>query len=253
MIEFELVIPSIIAGTLMFFAPCTLPVLPGFIAYISGNAAKDNEVIGKKHRLRHTIVQSVSFLLGFLSVFNVLGTIIRLGIVSFNGETLRIMTGLVIVVFGVYLLLQYFKKIPVFLLQSKEFSVGKYVKPTSSFGSFIIGSTFAIGWSPCVGPILASILLLSSQSKTIVSGIFHLLFFSLGFAIPFLLLSISIGLGLNLLTQKVKAVLKYITFISGIFLIVIGLLMITDTYNLVMGSFYRVIVYPPTAWMYAFL
>jgi Cytochrome c biogenesis protein len=166
------------AGLLSFLSPCVLPLIPGYISYISGSSL--NELLEKKEI---NIIPLILFSLGFSIVFILFGAASTfLGqIVLNNSNTLRIVAGLIIIFFSLNIIgvlnfnfLNYEKRI-------------NYTKKKGQIGSVLVGMAFGFGWTPCIGPILGSILLLASTEESINRGILLLSFYSLGLAIPFVL------------------------------------------------------------------
>lgn len=223
-----LLIPSFIAGVLMFFAPCTLPLVPGFLAFISGVSPRDLKDSHISYRSRRIIfLNGVWYVLGFSLVFILLGVLFGLGgatLIHYR-EWLARLGGVFVIGFGLYLAgfsnLSFFR----FLNKERRLHPGKLLKPGQPSSSFLFGATFAFGWSPCIGPILGSILLLAWSAATVWQGALLLIVFSSGLAIPFLLLAASIGTAVD----KIKKVGKYLPVISkigGIFLIFLGILLV---------------------------
>jgi cytochrome c-type biogenesis protein len=178
------------AGLFSFLSPCVLPLFPSYLSFITGMSVDrlTHEVTaGARTRV---LVHSVAFILGFSVVFVSLGA-------SFSAagqflldyrEWIRIAGGLLIVVFGLYiagiLRIGIFGRTQQLQVQSK---------PAGLLGSFLVGLTFAIGWTPCVGPILGSILTLASNDKTVGQGVTLLLFYSAGLGIPFMATGLAFG------------------------------------------------------------
>ena len=219
------------AGLFMFLAPCTLPLVPAFLGFISGISAEDLKDPEKASQAKRKIIlNGLFFVIGFSAIFIVFGSLAGLlgqALVPFRIWLGRI-GGLLVIIFGLFMLdvlkLSIFKsgtnlKVPSFL------TIGK---PSSSL---LIGGAFAFGWTPCVGPILGTILLLATNSATALQGAFLLFIFSLGLAIPFMLISI----GFASATSYIEKITKYLNIISkigGVFLIVLGLLLVTDNFGL---------------------
>ncbi len=235
-----LAIPAFIAGILTFLAPCTLPLVPAYLGFISGASLEDLRDPAKSKKTRWKIfLNGVFFMLGFGAVFVALGILI-----GFIGASvlapyriwLARIGGIFVIIFGLYMLNVF--KIP-FL--SREFRIGTPTvfergKPVNSF---ILGSAFAFGWTPCVGPILGSVLLLASTSTTAFQGGLLLAIFSAGLAVPFL----AIAGGVGSASQRIKKFSKYLNWVSvigGIFLIILGLLLLTDNMNLLISYGYRI-------------
>ena len=166
------------AGLISFLSPCVLPLIPGYISFISG--ASLNELLERK---KINIIPLVLFTLGFSFVFIMFGAAASyLGQVLLqNSQTLRIIAGLIIILFSLQL-------IGIINLNFLNFEKKIYTKRNNNIGfSFIVGMAFGFGWTPCIGPILGSILALASTEETVFKAVILLSFYSLGLAIPFIL------------------------------------------------------------------
>jgi len=217
----ELFIPAFIAGILTFLAPCTLPLVPGYLAFISNVPLKDEQ------RPRNRIFKNgLAFVLGFSIVFIILGLVA--GLIGYAFAPYQIwlsrFSGVMIILFGFFMLGLF--DIP-FLKQEKRLIVPAFFKRGSLAGSFLFGSAFSLGWTPCVGPILGSILLLASSTATVLKGALLLGTFALGLAVPFLLVALSIKQAEKYIS-RLAVYLKIITIFGGIFLIIIGFLVLTN-------------------------
>lgn len=245
--NFNLIIPSFIAGLLTFLAPCTFPLVPGFLGFISGVSLKDlqNPQTEKKARWK-IFLNGVLYVIGFSSVFIFLGTLFSLGglAVAQYKVLLSRVGGLFVVFFGLYLTgifsSPFFGKVPIFsfLRSEKQFAAGKALRPGKPVSSLIFGAAFAFGWTPCVGPILGSILLLASTSATIGQGAFLLFIFSLGLAVPFLLIAATVSSASRYI-GKISKYLNAISILGGIFLVFLGYLLLTNSFSVWISYFYR--------------
>lgn len=236
--EFSLITPAFIAGLFTFLAPCTLPLVPGYLGFISGVSLQDIHDPQKAPLVRRKILlNGLAFIVGFTVVFIAFGTL-----AGFLGRTLvpyRIwltrVGGVFGIIFGLFMLRVL--KIP-FLNKEKQFTAPKLFTQGKALNSFFLGAAFAFGWTPCVGPILGSILLLASTSTTALQGAFLLFIFSLGLAVPFLAIAIGIGHA----AQYVRRITKYLNIISvvgGLFLIVLGILLLTNNFSIFISVAYR--------------
>ncbi len=235
--EFNLAITisAFIAGVLTFFAPCTLPLVPAFLGIISGARIEDlkNQEIAKMAR-RQIFKNAVFYVLGFSIIFILFGVAFSyLGTLNVIRELLEKVGGLLIIAFGLVLL--GWLKIP-WLDSDKQIAVPKLFQRVSSANSFLLGAVFALGWSPCVGPLLGSILLLASTSGTVVEGTFLLVVFSVGLGVPFLLTALLIGKAFSAF-RKWSTFISFINKIAGVFLVVIGFLLILGKFALVHNLF----------------
>ncbi len=211
-------------GLLSFFSPCVLPLIPAYICFITGLSAEELREDGIKGREkgRAILTESVLFVLGFSSIFVILGASVTL-VGSFfqdNRRLIEIVGGLVVILFGLHVggLLNIR-----FLQYEKRMHLEK--KPTKMFGSFLVGAAFGLGWSPCVGPILGGILMMASTTDSVGGGVLLLSFYSLGLALPFLLIGMGARWSLGLFS-KAKRHFRKISAVSGVFLVGIGLWLI---------------------------
>lgn len=238
--DFSLVIPAFIAGLLTFLAPCTLPLVPAYLGFISG---VDQDALGNPATAtaarRKIFWNGTAFIIGFALVFIVFGTLAGLvgqTLVPYRVWLARI-GGVLIVIFGLFMLGAI--KIPL-LSSEKRLPIFSWLRLGRPSSSLFIGGTFALGWTPCVGPILGSILLLAGTSGTALEGAFLLAVFSFGLAIPFL----SIALMFSRATQLINASSKYlkgISVVGGLFLILLGFLLMTDNFGLTIQYGYRLL------------
>lgn len=222
------------AGFLSFLSPCVLPLLPSYLSFISG-ISLDELLAGKKSsRVRRlTIIHSLMFILGFSIVFILLGASASLAgkiLLRYQVWIARI-GGAFIVLLGV----QFTGVINLNFLQ-KERKFHFREKPIGYLGSSLVGVAFAAGWTPCIGPILASILFYASTANSMLSGIALLGVYSVGFALPFFFLSLGLETFLERY-KKLKRHLRWVSIISGIFLIGVGILLITNYFFILTPSF----------------
>ncbi len=222
------------AGFLSFLSPCVLPLLPSYLSFISG-ISLDELLAGKKNpRVRRlTIIHSLMFILGFSIVFILLGASASLAgkiLLRYQVWIARI-GGAFIVFLGV----QFTGVINLNFLQ-KERKFHFREKPIGYLGSSLVGVAFAAGWTPCIGPILASILFYASTANSMLSGIALLGVYSVGFALPFFFLSLGLETFLERY-KKLKRHLRWVSIISGIFLIGVGILLITNYFFILTPSF----------------
>lgn len=211
---------SFIGGFLSFFSPCILPLLPVYISLFSGLSSA--EIFQGSSRLR-IVLHTLIFIAGFSTVYIALGAGSSfVGAIFFDYQDyLRIIGGFFLVVFGSLL---------IGLIRTnffmREFRLNiKLQKFGSPVGAFFVGVGFAAGWSPCIGPILGSILVYSSMSGNVTDGIKMLGMYSLGIAIPFLISSLLIDSLMRYLRKYMK-LFRWINYILGVCLIILGILMI---------------------------
>jgi cytochrome c-type biogenesis protein len=218
------------AGLLTFLSPCLLPIIPSFIAYITGISLGDINDPDKKNAIRRkTLTHSLCFVIGFSLIFILLGlTATFIGKTLFRYQKLiQIAGGLLIILFGLYLtgLLK-------FDFLGKELKIRFRSEGASYLGSFVIGVTFAAAWTPCAGPILGSILLLAGTKVSVTEGAKLLSVYSLGIALPFLITALLINTFVAYL-NKLKKLISVVNIISGIFLILVGILIMTNYLNVI--------------------
>jgi len=214
---FELLI-AFGAGLISFLSPCVLPLIPGYISFITG--ASLNELRAQK---KINILPLILFSLGFSFVFIVFGAAASfLGqLLLQNSQTLRIFAGLVIIVFSLQLL-------GIFNISFLNFEKKIYTKKnTNIWFSFVVGMAFGFGWTPCIGPILGSILALASTEETIFRAIILLSFYSLGLAIPFILSGYLMQRFL-MFSKNFKKNINLVSKIGGFILLVTGFLILTN-------------------------
>jgi cytochrome c-type biogenesis protein len=217
------------AGVLSFLSPCVLPLLPSYVAFITGLSFEELTVDDPKRKLRRRILShSLLFILGFSFLFTLLGasaTLIGQFLANYR-DTIRIVGGILIIIFGLFISGVFSFG---FLQQEKKFHL--HHKPLGYMGSFCVGVTFAAGWTPCVGPILSSILLYASTADDMLSGILLLLSYSLGLGVPFFICALALNTFLAAF-QKARAYIGIFTKVGGILLIIVGVLLLTNSFAL---------------------
>lgn len=224
------ILAAFVAGILSFLSPCVLPLVPAYISFMSGVSIEDLQQGDRREILKKTIAASLAFILGFSLIFVLLGaTATAIGGFLFSKSYLisRI-AGVIVIIFGLYFL-GLFKKPLQFLNYEKRFHVKKI--RAGIIGAFIIGLAFAFGWTPCIGPILGAILGLASVQETVGQGIFLLSVYSLGLGLPFLLTAIATQTFLETF-NKVKRYFEILEKISGIFLIIVGVLLVMGQFDI---------------------
>ena len=217
---------AFLAGLFSFFSPCVLPLVPGYISFISGISLEEIEQGDKKSKNK-VIISSLFFIFGFSLVFILLGaTATFLG--SFLLEKAFILekiAGVIIIIFGIHMsglyrikFLDYEKR-----LYTKNRPVNIIIGP------FLMGLAFAFGWTPCVGPILAGILIYAGTQKTLFQGVLLLVIYSAGLGIPFLMTALALNKFYKL-SNKIKKYFKTIEIVGGVLLILVGVLILTDNF-----------------------
>ena len=220
---------AFIGGLISFFSPCILPLIPAYFIFITGYSL--NELTeGDPSRLRAKVVGStVMFVLGFSIVFILLGAAASMlgGLIIRHQDILRVVGGVVIIILGLHIS---------GLFRIRFLDVDKRVhltqKPVHALGTVVVGMAFGAGWSPCVGPILGSILALAAGQGTAGQGALLLAVYSLGLAIPFLVLSFFVHFVLAFVRRGTK-VIRYVNITAGALLIIVGILLITNQLRIV--------------------
>jgi cytochrome c-type biogenesis protein len=219
------IVGAFIAGLLSFLSPCVLPLIPSYITYITGLSFADLQAEHPSHKVRAmTIAHSLLFIAGFTTVFVLLGASATYigGFLQEHMGLLRKIGGVLIVIFGVHVSGIFDISV---LLGEKRLSLHR--KPAGYAGSFIVGVAFAAGWTPCIGPILASILMVAATENTVYHGIALLLVYSTGLGLPFFLASLAMHQFL-VFFNRFKKFIRIFEIITGVFLIIVGVLILTD-------------------------
>ena len=197
------------AGIISFLSPCVLPLIPGYIAYISGSTL--DELLEKKNI---NLLPIILFTLGFSLVFIIFGAAASFigQLLLKNSITLRIFAGVVIIIFSLHI---------IGIINIKFLNYEKRIQSTTNKGYFapvLIGMAFAFGWTPCIGPILGSILILASTTESVFKGILLLSFYSLGLAVPFVFAGYATQKFL-LISKNIKQKMNIITKTGGVLLL----------------------------------
>ena len=218
------------AGLISFLSPCVLPLIPGYISYISGTTY--NELLETKVKVYPLIFFTLGFSIVFI-LFGAAATFIGQLFLSYSNE-LRIIAGIVILIFSFHILgflnLKFFN-------YEKRFQVSN----NNFFGPIVLGMAFGFGWTPCIGPILGSILVLATTEESLSKGIILLTFYSLGLAIPFIISGLLIQQFMNV-SKKLKSKMKLVVNISGYFLLLTGILILTNQLQVL--GFYLIKYFP---------
>lgn len=238
----SLMIPAFIAGIITFLAPCTLPLIPAYLGFISGTSAAEFNDPARQGAARAKIfLNGLFFMLGVTFVFVVFGTLA--GILGQSLAPWRIwltrLGGAFVIIFGLYMigLLKIGPLNSLFGVERKV-KLPFALRRGSAFSSSILGASFAFGWTPCVGPILGSILLLASTSATALQGGILLFVFSMGLAVPFLIIAAGFGT-ISTKISKIAQYLKWVEITGGVFLIALGILLTTGRFGLLISWGYQ--------------
>ncbi len=230
----ELSIPiAFLAGIVSFLSPCVLPLVPGYISMLSGASIEELKKEAGGELLGRVLRNSLAFVIGFTVVFVTLGAS-----ATWVGQFLRahqsifnIVAGIVVVIFGLHL--TGLVKIP---LLYREARLDTGAPRRGLGGAFVLGFAFALGWTPCIGPILGAILALAAQRETVLQGMFLLAVYSAGLAIPFLLTSLGLTTFLKFYGGFRKH-LQAVEVASGVLLIALGTLMALNKLTIISGYF----------------
>lgn len=227
-------IGAFIAGLLSFLSPCVLPLIPSYITYITGVTFADLQAEHPSHIIRQkTILHSLCFICGFTTVFVLLGASATYigSFLNDNAFVIRKIGGVLLVILGIHVT----GLIPLrFLLGEKRISIKH--KPAGYAGSFLVGIAFAAGWTPCIGPILAAILAVAATEERVYQGIMLLMLYSLGLGVPFFLSALAMHRFLSVF-NRFKKYIRIFEIITGIFLMVIGVLIYTNWLSRLSGYF----------------
>ena len=225
---------AFVAGVLSFLSPCVLPLLPSYVSFITGLSFEDlTSGINRKKVQYLTITNSLAFIFGFSVVFIALGassSVIGRFLFDYQ-EWIRIIGGILVIIFGLFV--AGFLKLD-FLMKDRKLHLSG--KPAGYIGTFFVGMTFAAGWTPCIGPILGTILVYASSKASAVYGLKLLAVYSAGLALPFLLSSLAINSFLSY-SKKVMRYMKVIMVISGLLLILFGIMLLTNRIRELSGLF----------------
>lgn len=211
---------TFLEGVISFISPCMLPMIPIYISYFAGDAGKKN----------NTLVNSIAFVIGFTIIFCLMGVFAGTlgGLLRNYQDIVNIVCGIIVILFG----LNYLEFINIRLFKSRN---KKQTSVNGIFSAFLFGIIFSINLTPCVGAFLGSALMMASVSGTVAKGVLLLLVYSLGLGIPIVLSAVLIK-KLNSVFNFIKKNYKVINSIAGVFLIVIGVLMMFGIMNSVLYS-----------------
>jgi cytochrome c-type biogenesis protein len=221
---------SFTAGLLAFLSPCVLPLIPSYLTFIGGVTVNDLKTARYK---RNTVfLRTLAFVVGFLLLFSIIGLIIFGTFVSLNNQLgfLDIVAGSIVIILGLNFIFNFLK----ILNLEKRFELKN--RPTSIAGAFLVGMAFGAGWTPCIGPLLQGIFLLTASTETSFYGAVNLIAFSLGLGLPFIAMSLFFPFIVERL-ERIKKYLPAVRVISGIFLVGIGLLILSGRIQTITFTF----------------
>ena len=224
-LTFTVLLFSLFTGLLSFLSPCILPLIPSYVSYITGISYDElASPESRRKNMKITLLHSIAFVAGFTIIFDLLGATAFLAgsILSQHLDSIRIAGGVFVIIMGVFVM--DVVRIP-FLQQEAKLHLK--TRPAGYAGTVAIGMVFGAGWTPCTGPFLGSMLTLAANADTAGKGITLLTFYSLGLGIPFVLSAIAISAFLSTF-DKLKKYLRAIKIISGVILIIMGVLLLMD-------------------------
>jgi cytochrome c-type biogenesis protein len=211
------------AGLLSFLSPCVLPLIPSYVTFITGLSLED-----VSQARRAALIHSLLFISGFTLIFLALGaSATALGqLLSYQRAWISRIGGVLIIVFGLYMLGVF--NISLF---SRERRVHIADKPVGYLGTVLVGIAFGAGWTPCIGPILGSILTYAASEADLSRGLWLLLAYSMGLAVPFLVSAVAVERFLDFFT-RMKRQMVWISRTSGVLMIAVGILMVTNYFTI---------------------
>lgn len=227
---------AFLAGVASFLSPCVMPLIPSYVTFITGMSFEEltsEAPESKRKAMRLTIANSLVFIAGFTFIFVLLGassSLIGQWLQQYQ-DAIRIVGGILVIIFGLFI--AGFIKLD-FLMSQKKFHLKG--RPAGYIGTFAIGMTFAAGWTPCIGPILGSILLVASSEGSASYGTALLAVYSAGLGVPFLISAVLFNSFISY-TRVLNRYMRAIMIISGLLLIAFGVLLLTDNLRQLTGIF----------------
>ncbi len=216
------------AGVLSFLSPCVFPLISAYLAQLTGTSFQELQEMQDSDRRRKMVRNSIAFVVGLAIVFTLLGASATfMGRFFLNNQVLvgRI-AGFAIVLFGLHMMGVI--QIPWLMRESRMDLVDARQRSTGLTGSLFMGAAFGVGWTPCIGPVLASILAIASQADTVVTGMVLLLAYSLGLGVPFIVMALILNRAAGRSAMgKIRQYMPQLTAASGVLLISMGLLVFT--------------------------
>ncbi|MCL4510711.1 MAG: cytochrome c biogenesis protein CcdA [Bacteroidetes bacterium] len=226
------ILTAFIFGIISFISPCVLPIVPGYLSFISGYSFDEMVNSSRSELFKKVTINSILFIIGFSLIFVTLGASAT-AVGRFLVEKMDFFSkiaGAIIMIFGLHMTGIFKIK---FLNYEKKFHSDKKIGP---LGSFVAGLAFAFGWTPCIGPVLAAILAIAAQQDTIGKGIVLLSAYSLGLGIPFLITSLSINAFLAFF-KKFSRYIRWVEIGGGVLLILVGFLIMTNNLTVLSSYF----------------
>ena len=219
------------AGVISFISPCVLPIIPSFLSFLGGASA--GALVNTGAYRRTLFFKTLFFVVGFSIIFVALGALFSSGGLMLAGAQtiLYRIAGIIVVLFGINILFDFWKALNI----ERRFHLRR--RPQGAFGSVLLGLAFGAGWTPCVGPILASILFLAGTTGTMMRGMSLLALYSLGLGTPFLLAGLFFS-SFTKQTERLRAHMRGIKIGSGIFLILLGELIFLGSLGRLNAAFF---------------
>jgi cytochrome c-type biogenesis protein len=234
------VLIAIFAGLLSFLSPCVLPMVPIYIGYLSGAAVTPDGILTAR---RNAVTHAAAFVLGFTLIFIAIWSALSVLTIILTKTDLAHIAGVILIIFGIHFI--GIIRIP-FLYQEARVEVRN--RPLGYPTSLLTGMAFAAGWTPCIGPTLSGVIALATQEATVLQGTALLLAYAAGLGLPFILVAFGLGSATTWL-KKLSPHLRKVEIASGILLLVMGLLFVTDKFPLLNAFFFNL----TPDWMYRFL
>jgi len=222
---------ALIAGLLSFLSPCVLPLVPPYLCFLGGTTF--DQLTGEdetpSHVYKTVVMSSVAFVLGFTTVFVILGATATIAgqLVAENLPLLARIAGVIIIIAGLHFL----GVIHIPILH-REARYHADTRPAGLLGAYVIGLAFAFGWTPCIGPVLGAILAVAAGEDSIRQGVSLLLVYSLGLGIPFILAAVAIKPFMSVM-QRFKSHMAMVEKIMGALLVLTGILFLTNSMSLI--------------------
>jgi cytochrome c-type biogenesis protein len=217
---------AFLAGLVSFMMPCVFPLIPAYFTFITGYSLDDLTRDRSVQVRRKVFFSTLAFVSGFSVLFITLGALAASfgGLFDQHKDIVRIIGGIIVIILGIHLT-------GIFRLRFLEVDkrVHMQQKPLHFFGTFIVGMAFGAGWSSCTGPMLGSIIAMAATQETVFQGMFLLFLYTLGLALPFLLISLFINYLLEFM-RRASGALKYMNMVAGVLLILVGIFLLGFNY-----------------------
>jgi len=244
------IVLAILAGLLSFLSPCVLPMVPIYIGYLSGAAVTSEGIVTAR---RQALTHAAAFVLGFTIIFVAIWSALSALTLVLSKTDLGHIAGVILIIFAIHFIGLEFEiggrkfstRIP-FLYQEARVEVRN--RPLGYPTSLLTGMAFAAGWTPCIGPTLSGVIAMATQEATVWQGTGLLLAYSLGLGLPFLIVAFGLGSATRVL-KKFSPHLRKVEIASGILLLVMGLLLVFDKFQILNAYFFKM----TPDWLFKFL